>query len=73
MWFDLKWLSEQGDATTVAELQQQVDVLVRIGKQDAIYQIVFIVIATIVVLVLVWWIHALDKKVDKLESALLEK
>jgi hypothetical protein len=71
MWFEvLNWLSEQEDATTVAELQEQVDALIRLGRQDAIYQVVLIIAWMIVVLAFIWWLHGQDRKIRRLEALL---
>ena len=69
----LKWLSEQEDATTVAELQWQVDGLIQIGKQDALVQMVLAIISGIAVIALCLWVYTLEKRIKKLEAALLEK
>lgn len=74
MWFDLlKWLSEQEDATTIAELQRQIDVLVRIGKMDNIVQVVLVIVFSVAVITLSWWVNSLEKRIKKLEASLPEK
>jgi len=74
MWFDLlKWLSEQQDATTVPELQRQVDALIKIGKTDTIVQMIMVLVWAGTGIVLAWYANSLEKRIKKLEAGLLEK
>jgi len=74
MWFDLlKWLSEQENATTVADLQMQVDALIQIGKQDIWLHLVIMIAVFFALLVLMWYAIGLEKRIKKLEAALPEK
>ena len=74
MWLDLlKWLSEQEDATTVAELQRQVNAL-KEYVEHCLYERIFIIIMLAVVAIFYcWWVSRLEKRIKKLEAALLEK
>jgi len=74
MWFDLlKWLSEQEDATTVAELQERLEQLTQFTVTAVYYPFYAIVPILIALGVSLWYTIGLEKRIKKLEAALLEK
>ena len=70
-WFSIiKWLSEQEDATTVAQLQQRLDLVIKYIKfQD---NCIWIVI-WLIFIVLLFSAFYYDSRLKKLEKALSEK
>ena len=74
MWFDiLKWLSEQEDATTVAELQERLDQLAQFVVTTSKYPFIAIVSVLFALVVLMCYTIGLEKRIKKLEAALLKK
>lgn len=73
MWFDvLKWLSEQDDATTVAELQAQLDLIIK--SVNGLWSTVMTVqiVYGILVAALFVYILLVDRRLKKIEEALLK-
>ena len=74
MWFDLlKFLYEQQDATTVAELQRQVNALSGYVEHCVYERIFLFIMLAVVAIFYCWWVSALEKRIKKLEAALLKK
>lgn len=78
MWFDLlKFITEQEDATTVAELQRQVNALVEVlvenSKTDMLIFWLNILLLVVIVISLLWYVNSLEKRIKMLEAALSEK
>ena len=74
MWFDLlKFITEQEDATTVAELQERLEQLAQFTGKVVDYTFLAIVSILIALFVLMWYTIGLEKRIKKLEASLLEK
>lgn len=68
-WLELlKWLDQQDNATTVAELQQQINMIIKISRQDVWFNCIMWIVLAVIVLAVAWYAAAIDKKLKKLEA-----